>query len=70
MKTAVLTVGQIAERLGQPPSRVAYQIAKQRLKPVARVGIIRLFSEQQGETIQRGLDRLQAHRQQNGKAKS
>jgi len=53
MKTAVLTVGQIADQLGQPPSRVAYLIAKHRLKPVGRVGIIRLFGEEQVETIQR-----------------
>jgi len=58
MKTAVLTVGQIADQLGQPPSRVAYLIAKHRLKPVGRVGIIRLFSAQQIEAIEGSLRRL------------
>jgi hypothetical protein len=51
--TAVLTLAQIADELGQPPSRVKYVVSKYRLKPVARVGIIRLFSEQQVETIRR-----------------
>lgn len=63
MKTAVLTVGQIADQLGQPPSRVAYLIAKHRIKPVGRVGIIRLFSEQQIEAIRRSLQELQSRRE-------
>jgi len=54
-RTAVLTLGQIADELGQPPSRVKYVVSKYGLKPIARVGIIRLFSEQQVETIRRGL---------------
>ncbi len=62
MKTAVLTVGQIADRLGQSPSRVAYLIAKHRLKPVGRVGIIRLFSEQQTEAIQESIQGLHSRR--------
>jgi hypothetical protein len=57
MKTAVLTVGQIAEQLEQPPARVAYVISQQRLKPVARVGIIRLFAEEQVQMIRQELAR-------------
>lgn len=61
MKTAVLTVGQIADQLGQPPARVAYMIAKHRLKPVGRVGIIRLFNEQQVQAIKEALFNMQIH---------
>lgn len=60
MKTAVLTVGQIADRLGESPSRVAYVISRGRLKPLGRVGIIRLFSEEQVEVIQQSIERLQS----------
>jgi len=52
---AGLTIGQIADRLEEPPARVAYIVSKYRLKPVQRVGIIRLFSEQQIEAIRQGL---------------
>jgi hypothetical protein len=51
MKTAVLTAGQIAEQLGLPSARIAYIITRHRLKPVARVGIIRLFNEEQVQRI-------------------
>jgi len=53
------TVGQIADRLQEPPSRITYVISKYRLKPVQRVGIIRLFSEQQVEAIRDGLYGMQ-----------
>lgn len=39
----LLTASQIADRLDEQPQRVAYAIRKHRLKPVERVGIIRLF---------------------------
>ncbi len=54
-----LTVGQIADRLQEPPARVAYIIAKHRLKPVRRVGIIRLFGEMQVAAIRDGLYGIQ-----------
>lgn len=53
------TVGEIADQLAEPPARVAYIIAKYRLKPVRRVGIIRLFSEQQIGVIREGLFNIQ-----------
>jgi hypothetical protein len=53
------TIGQIAERLGEPPSRVGYVISKYRLKPRQRVGIIRLFDEDQVEAIRQGLYSIQ-----------
>ena len=58
----LLTIGQIADQLEEPPARVAYIISKHRLKPVERVGIIRLFSGQQVEAIKRGLYNIQIRR--------
>lgn len=55
------TIGQIADRLEEPPARVAYIISKYRLKPVRRVGIIRLFSEQQVQAIREGLFGIQIY---------
>lgn len=66
MKTAVWTVGQIADQLGQPPSRVAYLIAKHRLKPIGRVGIIRLFSQQQTEVLRESMHELHRRKNQKG----
>ena len=59
MNKNLQTVGQIADYLGEPPSRVAYIISKYRLKPVERVGIIRLFDEKQIEAIKQGLFNIQ-----------
>lgn len=53
------TLGQISDRLGEPPSRVGYIISKYRLKPRRRVGIIRLFDEDQIEAIRQGLFNIQ-----------
>jgi len=54
-----LTVGQIADKLGEPPSRVQYIIAKHRLKPARRVGIFRLFGASQITAIEQGLYGMQ-----------
>ena len=53
------TIGQIADRLREPPARVAYIVSKYRLKAVRRVGIIRLFNEQQIKAIKDGLYAMQ-----------
>ena len=53
--TELSTVGQIADRLDEPPSRVAYIISKYRLKPRSQVGIIRLFDQDQVQVITDGL---------------
>lgn len=58
----LMTIGQIAERLHEPPARVAYVVSKYRLKAVWRVGIIRLFSEEQVKTIEEGLYTIQIRR--------
>ena len=53
------TATQIADQLGEPPQRVTYIIHKYRLKPIQRVGIIRLFSKEQVEAIKQGLYGIQ-----------
>ena len=57
-----LTASQIADRFGEPPQRVTYIIRKYRLKPVQRVGIIRLFNEEQVTAIKQGLYGIQVRR--------
>jgi hypothetical protein len=56
------TVGEIADGLGEPPGRIAYVIGKYRLKPIKRIGIIRLFSSAQVEAIRQGLYGIQIRR--------
>jgi len=58
----LLTVGQIADVLKEPPARIAYIISKYRLKPVQRIGIIRLFDETQIKMIKQGLSGIQIRR--------
>lgn len=62
MNEQLLTIGQIADQLQEPPARVAYIVSKYRLKPVSRVGILRLFGEQQVEAIKQGLYGIQIRR--------
>ena len=64
MEKRQLTIGQISDRLKEPPARVAYVIAKKRIKPIQRVGIIRLFDLEQLETIKQELCNLQKRRSQ------
>ena len=59
MRQELQTVGQIADLLKEPPSRVAYIVSKYRIKAVMRVGIIRLFSEEQIKAIKYGLYNIQ-----------
>jgi hypothetical protein len=58
-KSDCYTTGQISDLLSEPPARVQYVIAKHRLKPVKRVGIIRLFSHEQVEAIKQSLYHIQ-----------
>ena len=51
----LLTATQIADILAEPPQRVSYIISKYRLKPVKRIGIIRLFGPEQIPAIKQGL---------------
>ena len=47
------TVGEIAHRLGQPVHRIEYLIRSRRIKPAARAGNARIFSESDVERIAR-----------------
>ena len=67
MKTAVFTIGQIADELRQPPSRVNYLISKHRIKPVARVANIRLFDQTVIEKIVLALQSLRNDGQADGR---
>jgi len=58
MKTAVFTIGQIADELKQPPSRLQYLISKYRIKPVAWVANIRLFDRTTLETLRFSLQSI------------
>lgn len=62
MQNKYFTIGQISEILEEPPSRVSYIISKYRIKPLQRVGIIRLFGEQQIKAIKQGLYGIQIRR--------
>lgn len=59
------SLGQLAEYFEEPPARVAYIISKHRIKPCRRIGIIRLFGEQQLEAIRQGLYGIQIRGGQN-----
>lgn len=59
----LLTVSEIADLLGEPPQRVAYVIRKFRIKPEKRIGIIRLFKDQQLTAIKQGLYGIRIHSQ-------
>lgn len=54
----LFTVTQIADRLDEKNHRVNYTIAKLKLKPVSRVGIIRLFDLSQEQIIKQSLHNL------------
>ena len=62
MEQKHLTIGQMADILEETPARIAYIISKYRIKPVERVGIIRLFDQQQIKAIKQGLYGIQVRR--------
>jgi len=55
MSIQVFTVGKIADILEQPPTRINYIIARDRIKANARVANIRLFDEIALERIRSAL---------------
>ncbi len=57
-----LTVGQMSDMLEEPPARVAYMIRKHRIKPIARIGIIRLFDRKSLKEIKEALLDIQIRR--------
>jgi predicted transcriptional regulator len=62
MKTE-LTVGEIAKQINYPIHRVAYIIRTRRIKPVRKVGILRVFSTKAVNQIKTELEGIK-HAQQ------
>ncbi len=54
----LLTVGDIASRLGIPAARVDYALRTYRIKETQRAGIIRLFDDDSVSQIERALRRI------------
>lgn len=53
--TPLMTVGQIARLLKQPPHRITYVISSRRIKESARAGRLRVFGTEAVERIRRVL---------------
>jgi hypothetical protein len=53
------TASEIADLLNEPLPRVQYIINKKRIKPVRRIGIIRLFDKAQIDIVKAGLYGIQ-----------
>lgn len=62
MPTDLMTTGQIADILDEPRPRIQYIITARKIKPVARVGIYRMFSSDQLEIIRQALQGIRIHR--------
>ena len=58
----LLTLGQVAERLGEPIHRVKYAIDSYRIKPVTRIGILRCWAEDDLPQIRSALARVASNR--------
>ena len=58
----LLTLGQIAERLDVPAHRVKYAIDVYRVKPRLRVGITRVWAEEDLPRIRSAVNRVAANR--------
>lgn len=65
--TELLTVGDIARRIGVPRARVDYALDKAGIRERTRAGIIRLFSPDQLPVIQAALATVRS-RQRNSEA--
>ena len=58
----LLTLGQLAERLDVSTHRLKYAIDTYHIKPVMRVGIIRVWSEDDVPRIKSALARIASNR--------
>lgn len=58
----LLTVGQIARRLGVDQHRVAYVIKSRRILPTDRVGVFRVFDERGEAEIAKVVEEIDAKR--------
>ena len=59
-----LTLGQLAERLGVSSHRLKYPIYQYRVKPRFRIGITRVWSEDDLPRIRSALNRVASNRRQ------
>lgn len=60
--TDVLTLGDVARRLGVARTRVDYAIAKVGIRERGRAGVLRLFSEDQVPVIEAALSTVRENR--------
>ncbi len=58
----LMTIGQIADELGMTLRRVGYLIDREKIKPVWRVGIIRLFDSSAFLKIKTASEEMDAKR--------
>ena len=58
----LFTLGQLAERLDVSTHRLKYAVDQYRIVPVGRVGIIRVWSEDQIPSIRSALARIASNR--------
>lgn len=61
--TKALTIGVIAERVGQPVHVVEYIIRARRIRPTCRAGIARVFAEQDVAFIADEIAKIHSRRQ-------
>lgn len=60
---SVVTPGQIARKLGEPQHRIDYCLNSRRhIRPLRRAGIVRLYSPEAVEQVQRELERIDEKR--------
>ena len=58
------TLGEIADELSESLPRIQYICSKHRIKPVARVGLTRLFTQEQKNLINEYLQNVVIYRNQ------
>ena len=60
--TDLLTVGDVARRLGVPRARIDYALDKSGIRERSRAGILRLFGEEQLPVIEAALKTVRSRR--------
>jgi hypothetical protein len=64
--STLLTLTEVADRIGRPNARVKYAIDVYRIPPYQRAGIIRLWREEDIPEIQSAIARVESRRRGNG----
>lgn len=59
----LLTIGEIASKLGVPVHRVGYVIRTRAIAPAGRAGIARVFSDSDLSQIESELNRIESDRE-------